>query len=233
MKDPTEGLPSNETLRRAFALTSEGARSRSDCPPEERLWEAVHGLRSPEEIRAVVDHVALCGACVEGWRLARELARPTGASVRGEAPRFPAASRWGAPFRSRAAAWGLGAAAAATILLAGIALWREQRQTPAPVMRAGADAVLRSLVPESQPLPRGKFLLMWSSAGEGATYDLYVVTEDLQHVASARGITATEYLVAEKDLSALPAGATVVWRVSARLPDGRGMTSASFLQKLE
>lgn len=222
MNDPTEGTPSNDTLRRAFALMSEAARRRPDCPPEDRLWEAAHGQRSPEETRELADHVASCGACVEAWRLARELAQPR-----------PTGARSGAHRHWRAASWGL-AAAAALIVLAGAALWRMQVPQPAaPVMRAGADVALRSLVPESQPLPRARFLLKWSSAGDGASYDLYVVTEDLQNVASTRGLRTNEFLVPEKSLSALPAGAIIVWRVSARLPDGRGVASPSFIQRLE
>jgi hypothetical protein len=225
MNDPTEGIPSNDTLRQAFAQLSETTPRRPECPPDERLWEAARGGLPPEATKRLADHVASCGACVEAWRLARELAGKEKAVASLRARPSARAASW------RRGAWAM---AAALVVLAGAALWRTPwRPSPEPTLREGQEVALRSLVPENQPLPRASFLLKWSSAGEGATYDLYVVTEDLQNIASTRGVRTNEFLVPEKSLAALPAGATVIWRVSARLRDGRGITSTSFIQRLE
>jgi len=122
-----------DRMRQAFAGdTAPGA----DCPPADRIWEAVNGELEPVDAAAVVDHVAACGACAEAWRIAREL------ETEGAAPRpipFPAK-------RHVPGVWPL-LAAAATLILA-IAAWPLLRGTPAPAAPAATAAA-----PSPAPAP--------------------------------------------------------------------------------
>ena len=113
-----------DRMRRAFAGD---AASRADCPPADRLWDAVKGQLNPAEAAAVVDHVSSCGACAEAWRIARELEVEE------------AGGRTGIPFpgkRRASAVWPLLAAAA--ILVLAIGAWPLLRGTSTPSPAATA-----------------------------------------------------------------------------------------------
>lgn len=204
----------------AFALLSEEARGGEDCPAPGAIWECSRGEAAPAEVRRVVIHTSSCSGCAELWRLAREMAG--GPRAAPAAPRAPRARpRW------------IGLAAAAAVLLAAgaaIRLLTEPARTDLPVLREGEgeDAAIRSLVPESEPLPRAAVFLKWTDLGQGARYNVLVGTEDLTVLASPKGLASAEYAVPVETLEGLPPGAAILWRVEAVFPDGRRLASPTF-----
>src|SRR5689334_24928550 len=62
-------------LRTAFTAPVPAAWSPESCPEPDRIWEAVRGELPPDEIREIVDHVAVCASCAEDWRIAAEFER--------------------------------------------------------------------------------------------------------------------------------------------------------------
>jgi hypothetical protein len=213
-------------LRAAFAAPDPTADTPS-CPAPEALWSAVRGELDPQALREVLDHVALCSACAEDWRIAAELNRQqAGASAvtpgRGLQGRF---ARW----RPLAAA-----AALAAGLLITVGVWRAEVAPPAPTYREVRHEAIRSLLPAGQALPRQDVLLRWSPVPGAASYDVRVTTEDLfQTVASAKGTTAAELHIPASALTALPPGAKLLWQVDAVRPDGTRETSPTFTTPLQ
>jgi hypothetical protein len=108
-----------------------------------------------------------------------------------------------------------------------------RRGAPPVVMRAGEEVAIRSLVPESAPLPREACVLRWSEPAGGARYTVRVGTDDLSPIALGENLDQTEYRVQAKDLEKVPPGAVIVWRVEAVLPDGRRIASPGFRNRLE
>jgi hypothetical protein len=210
-----------ERLRAAFASRS-GQAPGPACPAPERLWSAARGERPPAEVRPLVLHLAECGACAEAWRLAREVDAPAPSPAAATRPRpaGPAWIRWGA-------------LAATVVLAAGAAIALRQRSEPAPEFREGMRGGIRSLVPETQSLPRTRCVLRWSPGPDGTTYNLTVATAGLEKVAEARGLTAASYEVPPRALASLPPGARLLWQVEAVAPDGSRATSATFVSRVE
>ena len=212
-------------LRAAFAVPDPTSISPS-CPPPETLWSAVRGELAPQAMREVLDHVALCSACAEDWRLAAELNRQQA----GESAVTP-----GRVLQGRFGRWrplAATAALAAGLLLA-VGVWRTQApQTP--TYREARHEAIRSLLPAGQALPRQDAVLRWSPLPGAASYDVRVTTEDLfQTVASAKGTTATELRLPVAALAALPPGAKLLWQVDAVRPDGTHETSPTFTTPLQ
>ena len=211
-----------DRLRRAFA-SLEGRAPGPGCPEPERLWAAARGELPAEVVRPLVLHLVECGACAEAWRLAREveprLAQPRAVDAR-PAPARPSWTFWGA------LAAGMTVALAASVVL-------HQPSERTPGFREGTRIDIRSLVPESDALPRARCVLRWSPGPEGTTYNLQVATERLEKISEARGLTAAAYQVPEQALSALPSGAKLLWRVEAVAPDGARATSATFVARVE
>ena len=232
MKAETE-----ETVRwrRAWRSLSLDAVPQAGCPEPDRLWEAVRGGLGPGEVREMVEHTAVCGACAEAWRLARELGRRAGAENAGERPaaaarasarQVPAARRW------RVATWGSAVAAAALLAVVGLE-WRDSfAPRPTVIYRGAETAAIRSLVPPGEALPRRDFTLRWEGP-EGARYRLRVTTEDLTVVAEASDLGTPEYRVAEEDLAAVADGSRLYFKVTARLSGGGTAESATFEVRLE
>jgi hypothetical protein len=194
------------------------ARPAADCPEPERLWNAARGALPPAETRALVDHTASCAACAEGWRLAASLAP---AAVR------PARTRFGA---RRAAL--LGAAAATVLALVLVPSLMRDDLPPGADLR-GQAASLRSLISETEPLSREACILEWSAGPEGSRYAIEVASERLALLSQADGLETNRYQVPQEALAALPAGARLVWRVQAHLPDGATIAGGTFLATLE
>jgi hypothetical protein len=211
-----------ERLRRAFAARGAAAPPSGACPPADRLWAAVHGQLAAEEVRPLVAHLADCAACAEAWRLARAVDAPAAGVAASTAAPQPAGGRWAAI-----------AAGIAAVVLAGVLL--RQRPTSGPEYRdpgVGPGAV-RSLLNESRALPRGDFRLRWTQGPAGATYAVQVVTEKLEPIAEARGLSSTEFLVPPERLASIPSGTRLLWRVEAVTPDGARVSSATFVAPLE
>ena len=213
-------------LRAAYALLSENAVPGPDCPAPDSIWEALRGGISARSTAVIVEHTSHCHACAEAWRLGREL---MGEQRVGATP--GARAMW-----SRAPSLGVWAslAAAALVLFAvGIGIFWQSSSQPPDVMRAGTEADIQSLVPETVPLPRAACVLKWSVPAEGARYTIRVGTQDLSPIASARGLAQPAYQVPLRRLEGLPPGATIVWRVEAELPDGRRIASQAFMNRIE
>jgi hypothetical protein len=178
-------------------------------------------------MREVLDHVALCSACAEDWRLAAELNRQEerAATVPGKV----IVGRFG-QWRPLATA-----AALAACLVAGVGLYRTGEIGPQqpPTYREAEHAGIRSLLPAGQALPRQAAVLRWSPVSGATAYDVQVSTDDLQPVATAKGQTATEYRLPESALAALPPGTKLVWQVDAIRPDGTRETSPTFTTPLQ
>ena len=219
-----------ERLRQAFAADC-GAPRPAECPPPERIWRAARGELGTREVREVVEHVAACGECAEAWRLARAL----GEEVAEEGAE-PAPAAGG---RTILLPWPWAAAAAVVLALFAAGLWwsgrpgEARRPAPAPVYRQGAEIAIRSEVPPGKALPRDHAELAWSGAPDGSTYDLSVSTEDLRTLDQAEDLEEARYTVPEKAFEGLSAGAKVLWRVEAHLPDGRTVASPTFVSAIE
>ncbi|HEY0554495.1 MAG TPA: zf-HC2 domain-containing protein [Thermoanaerobaculia bacterium] len=214
-------------LRAAFAAPDLAPDPQS-CPPPEKLWSAVRGELDPQAMREVLDHVALCSACAEDWRLAAELNRQQA----GESAVTP-----GRVLQGRFGRWrplAATAALAAGLLLA-VGVWRaEMAPHQAPIYREARHESIRSLLPAGQALPRQDAVLRWSPLPGAASYDVRVTTEDLfQTVASAQGTTTTELRVPAAALAGLPPGAKLLWQVDAVRPDGTRETSPTFTTPLQ
>jgi hypothetical protein len=212
---------SNAEWREAWAALADRTTPTHACPPAERLWEAAHGELSPDHVAAVVDHVAQCALCAEAWEIAADLAKEAAPAQPARVLTFPSRRVW---------TWA-SLAAAAVIALGVFVVPRDwitrEGESPADVYRTESSPALRLLIPDGQALPRNAAVLKWSSAGDNATYSIQVATDDLTPVAKADHLNATEYTVPETALSALPAGAKLVWRVQASWPDGRSIRSAA------
>ena len=211
-------------LRAAFAAGAGEAPRPEDCPPPERLYEAVAGALPAAELRAVVEHTALCPSCAEDWRIA--------AALGAEAPAvavFPVPSR--APLR-RLRPWAAALAAAVVLVVAGLALKESLLDREPPVYREGGQVSIRSLVPDGEALPREGFLLRWEAVPEALSYDLLLSTSDLRVLAGPAGLTSPEYQVPQEALAGLPAGTRLHWQVEATLAGGGRVASEAFLVTL-
>jgi hypothetical protein len=213
---------SEETIRTALA---ESAEVSGDCPSEERFVLSGRGELSSEDEQEVVLHIAGCTACAVAWRVAREVAGERSAKVR--------------PFvhsRRRIARPWIGLAAAAALLIvvigSGILVFSPDEVT-APVYREQEDEILRNLVPEDRPLPRDECVLRWAPASDGAIYDVLVTDERMKTLSRGIGLDAPEFRVPEEALANVGQGGHLFWQVSARLPDGRRIESATFMVRLE
>jgi hypothetical protein len=212
---------SNAEWRETWAALAERAAPTDACPPAERLWDAAHGELAPDQVAALVDHVAQCALCAEAWEIAADLAKEVPAAQPARVLTFPSRRVW---------TWA-SLAAAAVIVIGVFVVPRgginREAEGPSDVYRTESSSTLRPLVPDGQTLPKNAAVLKWSSAGDNATYSIDVATDDLTPVAKASNLGTTEYTVPETALRALPTGARLVWRVQASWPDGRSIRSAA------
>jgi hypothetical protein len=183
-----------------------------ECSSADEIWDAVLGRLSASRARALVDHSVGCGECAQLWRIARDAQasdelRSTAVEP---APPWRAWLGWGSLVTVSAAA------ALAFVLL---------RPAAPPVDRGRTgNAALSARMPTST-LPRDGFRLQWTPAGEGASYRVLVTSTDLTVVDMASALSAPEYQVPASRLASFPAGTTLLWRVEARLPDGKTLSS--------
>jgi hypothetical protein len=216
-----------ERLRAAFAAPGPAPAPQS-CPSPETLWSAIQGELPPQQMREVVEHLALCPACAEDWRLAAELNRQQAATV---------ATVPGKVLQGRFRQWRPLAAAAA--LAAGLLIAVGLHHPPGqlgpqePAYREARHAGIHSLLPAGQALLRQAAVLRWSPLAGATSYDVQVSTQDLQTVAAAKGQTAAEYRIPASALANLPRGTELLWQVDAIRPDGTRETSPTFTTPLQ
>lgn len=182
------------------------------CPPASLLLASARGEAARGEDEAVLDHAASCGACSAAWRIGREMHLSEGKLAEIRAP------------RSRAVWWA--AAAAAVILVALVPAILRKAPGTAPVLRAPREIAITALSDPS--LPRDAFLLRWGGVPEGSRFDLRITTADLDPILVASGLERAELEVPAQRLESVEPGDGVMWRVTARLPDGRTAESVTF-----
>ena len=203
---------SEQELRGAWRSMT--APAEAACPPADRIVAAADGEMSGAEFEALVEHLAACPSCALAWRLCRQ--QPA-----------PARRSW---------PWQAGLALAASLLLAAVGLTiviRPPLEAPLTGHRAAAGLPApESMLPPSASLPREAFVLEWSPAAPGSTWDLVVMTEDLEPVVRARALTEPRFKVPVQRLATLPAGTRLVWQVTLRR-DGRSAGSRTFSARVE
>jgi hypothetical protein len=184
-----------------------------ECSSPEKIWDAVAGRLSASRARALVDHSVGCGECAHLWRIARDAqaSDELRSTVPDPAPPWRAWLGWGSLAIVSAAA------ALAFVLL--------RPAEPSVDRGRTGNAALSARMPTT--LPRDGFRLQWTPAGEGARYQVLVTSTDLTVVDRASALSATEYQVPASRLASFPSGTTLLWRVEARLPDGKTLSSAA------
>ena len=215
-------------LRAAFAAPAATAPDPESCPAPEVIWAAVRSELPPRELREVVEHTATCAACAEDWRLAAELERQSSAAAATPAP--------GRVIQGRFGQWRplMAAAALAAGLLVAVGLYRTGDLGPQePTYREAPGTVVRSVLPDSQVLPRQAAVLRWSPVAGATSYDVRVSTEDLRVLDTVQGQTATEHRIPESALAGLPPGAKLLWQVEAVFPDGSRQSSTTYTNPLQ
>ncbi len=207
-----------EMARLQAAWKAQAGGGEAEPPDPDRLWAAVAGELTPEERQQLVEQTAGSPELAEDWRLVEHVYRESGEAGEVVPMRAPAARRYG---------W----LAAAAAVVAAVGLWQVPRwlEPDPPVFREPPKEAIRSLIPEDESLPRERCVLRWSGP-EGAVYDLSVTTEELEPVASVRGLDLAEYQVPAEDLRQLPAGSRLLWRVEAAAPGGRRSSATFFLR---
>jgi hypothetical protein len=218
----TETRKSDERLAAAFRAIEDSSDAAVSDSERERIWLAVSGVLPAEERRVLVEQMATRPAYAEAWRVAHEMWQAS--QGRATEPADTSVSRY---VRRWTAQW----VAAAAVLLVGttIGLVSLREQQSGDEFRSSPGYVVESLVPDAGALPRDAFRLRWAAGPEGARYRVRVTTEDLSVLATAADLSAPEFWVEAPLLSALPAGATVLWQVDAYLPDGERVTSRTFV----
>lgn len=188
-----------------------------DWPDGDQVLEAVEGTASPEERRDLVERMATSPATAEAWRMAVELRGGEISSSDNVRPLHRRASLLVGVF-------GLAAAAVAVI-----AVGLDDRVTPVPEFRRPETASIRSSQTNGQSLMRDDLVLEWTADVEDATYDIVVLTESLDEVDSATGLSTNRHRVPKEAIANIPPGGRVLWRVVARTPEGTSISSATFV----
>jgi hypothetical protein len=222
----------DEALARAFRALDDVAGAGDTCPGRDEICASAGG-RGGGQDRAVLAHLAECGACAAAWRVARELgsrADATGAAEKGSSAGVPSGRARAIPVSTRVAAL-----AAAAVLVAAVGLVLRgpvPARAPSADVRASGSEWIRTLVPEDEVLSRENCLLRWTPGPTGSTYDVRVMTESLDAVANGRGLESAELPVPAALLDKVPRHEKLVWQVTVHLPDGRRNDSRSFAHAL-
>jgi hypothetical protein len=212
---------SEERIRDVLIDAAEIAGDGSACPAADQLVLSGRGELGPDDDSEVILHIAECTACAAAWRVSHEIAGEAASKVRPLVKKKkPLVQPW--------VQWAAAAALLVVIVGGGVLIF-SPRETTAPIYREQEEEMLRSLVPEDEPLPRDRFVLRWVPAAEGAVYDVLVTTERMDTLARGTGLDDAEFQVAEGALEGVEAGAPIFWQVSAHLPDGRRIESPTFI----
>ena len=197
------------------------------CPHLDEIFSAVRGDLDLATTRRLIDHTSLCGGCAEAWRLAKAFAEEEQGPAIGMVPTVRRGT-----FTVNRRAW---LAAAAVVLLATSAgviqrFWSSPIRTPEYRQPVEGGIVALS---ETTELSRDACRLRWSPAPAGARYTVRVAAEDLSAIARVTDLEAPEYVVPVPALSSVPSGGRIVWQVDAALPDGRIISSPTFVATLK
>ena len=210
-----------DELREVYVRST--SRGSGEHPAAELLARLLEGNVSDEERARTVAHLAVCSRCAEEARVAR----PVGdALTKADAAVVRPATWW------RPAV--LLAAAASVLVVGGLALRRDRSSgPPTEAFRAAEAPGVKSLIPEGARLRRDAFVLRWSGAPPGATFEVAVANERLDVVAWVGGLRTPEVTVPAATLASVAAGSKLVWQVTTVLPDGSRSASRSFVVTLE
>jgi len=229
MKD----TPSSEQMRSAWLALTDSTSAAQDCPDPERIWEALRGGLTPEQVRDIVRHTASCPACAEAWRLAHDMgamqARQTSTDSR-QAQADPQRQAFFWRLRPLAMAAGL----AGLLFLAGAAvlLWPKQPAQD-PIFRTTGQDSIRALISEKKPLPRSDCRLKWTPGPDGSRYTVRVTTEDFVQVDFAEGLEQAEYRVPPGSLAGLEPGTRLMWQVQIFFAEGGQEFSKTFFLQID
>jgi len=205
-------------FRASLPLTDGGS-----CPDAAELWDTAAGGLSFVRSRAVVDHARGCVQCSEALCLARD--------VQSEAPADASAPVSTFRRRELPVLVGLGLAAAAGAFL----FLRPAPPGTATVERgmssAGASEALRALSPDHQRADA--VVLRWAAHPGAGSYNVTVLTPELQVVHRAVGVSEAELRVPAGALRQTATTRELLWNVDAVLPDGRTVGSPTFRLRLE
>jgi hypothetical protein len=211
-----------ESLGRAFAERAQSPAALEECPKAELLFDAASGSLERDRRLAIIEHVARCAECAMAMRLAMELGARPGSDSLPEAAITSRHSRW----LPRVAL------AASVIAAVGLTLLFLPRHDLDPQYRQPMDpSAVTSLV--GSHLARERLLLRWSAGPPGSTYTLSVSSNELVALFSKRDVATTEYLVPADALAQVSPGEQIFWQVETRLPDGRRVSSDTFVVTLD
>jgi len=211
--------PGVDDLRRILVDAAERSVAGAECPDPERFWEAQQADMPVAERQELVEHTTNCPACAEAWRLAHAMG-----AMEERAPQ-PVYS-----WHVRT----LVAAAAVLFCIAGLwALYPTSEPAGEPVYRSSREMEIRSLIPENRVLPRTSFRLAWSPGAAETTYSLLVSTETFTKLFSATNLEHPECTIPPDNLEGLSPGSRILWQVEALTPQGRRITSDTFITVVE
>lgn len=77
-------MTEDDDLRYLFAQAFTTGMPSDECPTPEILLDAFHQVLPDPQRLLVIDHLAACAVCAEGWRLAKLTAAPPRSRRSGE-----------------------------------------------------------------------------------------------------------------------------------------------------
>ena len=199
----------------------------SECPTDDRIWDAQHGEVPRDERLAIIEHVASCPECARTWRIAKDIGRHELAPVQTGDARSGALRSTESPLPG-GTRWAAIAATLFVLVLSGT-IWLNQRT---PEFRAPGEVEIQSLLPAEIPLSREHAVLRWESI-EDATYRIVVSTETLDLLLERDDLTSTELRLSETLLERIGPGGKILWRIEATTAGGTVVRSQTFVQVLE
>ncbi|TVQ90281.1 MAG: hypothetical protein EA397_13060 [Deltaproteobacteria bacterium] len=244
-------MSDEDPLRRAWKAEVSPLSDRPDPDPE-RIWDALDGELSPEEVGELIDLTQQSPEWAEAWRLAVEMRRDLGMPIGAEPPseetshdedddatsvdhaelgvRSDAPDAEVIPLLRRPSTWvgAAGLAVAALALLAILPALQPHAPDAPTLYRATKGTPIELLTPADQALPRDAFELIWSIPnGDELSFDVVITDEDLGVIHSARDLQADRLRVPPAALSDLNPGTRLLWRVTARDVSGDKVGSGS------
>lgn len=220
-----------DSLSRAFAARRQSL-GQQQCPAPEQLFDAVSGNLDRERRMQIIDHVSECAECSEAWRLAMEL----GARADEETPRASTSHETHIPAEvtsgSSGGVWKFAIAASVIVSVGLLTHFTLREDDETPQYRDVIDsAAPKSLV--SDRLPRDQFVLRWSPGPAGSTYTVRLSTQDLSLLLEQQDIERSEFVVPSAVFERAASGEQLLWQVEARLPDGKRVSSETFVVTVE